>query len=343
MVASFDRGHTEIECLIVNAVHNAGARVKQIDLQGMVQDGRIKLIASLRLVTAQGDECKVQLQHEQIEQLIDDSLESQGYKTTALERVYFGNPDGSRPDWFQPVGCKFWVNLAAKPARRKRGVLPPGEPAELPGLMGIDVSHWQGRPDWARLREAGVEYAFIKASEGGDFVDEEFAANFRRANENGVLRGAYHFFRPKTSVERQLDNFLRVMGPLSPGALPPVLDVEDPRLWRGISKRKAANLCVDFLEGLRQRLGANIKPIIYMSTSFSLGVLGEDERLSQYTLWVADYSSPSFPRQPRVPQPWATWNFWQYTEKGRVPGITGDVDINRFNGDRAALEALLVR
>lgn len=69
-------------------------------------------------------------------------------------------------------------------------------------------------------------------------------------------------------------------------------------------------------------------------------VLGSDARLKNHPLWVAHYTSAA---KPRIPAPWSFWTFWQYTDRGRVAGIAGGVDINRFNGDRGRLEALLIQ
>lgn len=206
---------------------------------------------------------------------------------------------------------------------------------------GIDVSHWNEIVDWTKVKQAGVEFIFIKASEGVGFKDPNFALNWRRAKEHGILRGAYHYFKPRARLEGQIDNFVSVIGAAQTGDLPPVLDVEDPPQWRGISKRRAADLCISFLEGVRRRLGERVHPILYASSFFPGDVLGADLRLASYKNWTADYSSP-FPDRPRVAAPWQTWEFWQFTDKGAVAGIKGDVDVNRFNGDRARLHSLLI-
>lgn len=205
---------------------------------------------------------------------------------------------------------------------------------------GIDISHHNGRIDWARAAEAGVGFAFMKATEGASFVDSTFKRNFAEAKANGILAGAYHFFQPKVSVERQVENFCKTFGAAKNGDLPPVLDVEDGSLWTGISKKKATDLVIAWIDGVRAKLGSHVNPIVYASSSFVGDVLGSDVRLRNHPLWVAHYTSAS---SPRVPKPWSFWTFWQYTERGRVAGISGNVDINRFNGDRGRLEAMLMR
>ncbi len=215
----------------------------------------------------------------------------------------------------------------------------------LPGVWGIDVSHWQDQIDWARVKQEGPDFAFLKATEGGDIVDATYARNWKETKDKGILRGPYHFFRPRTNLQTQIDNFSRVIeaNGIGVGDLPPVLDAEEPKLWKGIGKKAAADLCVGFLEGVKKNLGLRVPLIIYMSSSFSEEILGADPRLKQNILWVADYTPP-VPGQPRVPKPWDSWDFYQFTEHGTMPGINGkDVDINRFNGDRSRLQSLLIR
>ena len=60
-------------------------------------------------------------------------------------------------------------------------------------VHGIDVSKYQGNIDWAAVRDSGVQFAWIKSTEGGDRIDSKFQANFEEAKEAGVPRGAYHF------------------------------------------------------------------------------------------------------------------------------------------------------
>jgi lysozyme len=96
---------------------------------------------------------------------------------------------------------------------------------ELYPLQGIDVSHHQGSIDWARLPGQGVDFAYIKASEGGDHRDSAFAANWAGAGRVGILHGAYHFFTFCRSGADQAANFIATV-PIDPTALPPAVDLE---------------------------------------------------------------------------------------------------------------------
>lgn len=210
--------------------------------------------------------------------------------------------------------------------------------AHVNRVLGVDVSHHQNTIDWARVRRAGYEFAYFKATEGGNFVDKQFITNWAAARKAGVVRGAYHFFRPKVAVRTQVDNFVKTVGSITSGDLPPVLDVEVPSDWAGISKKRAVAMILEWLTAVEARLG--MRPVLYLSPSFARDVLEPDPRLASYVLWLAHYTSdPS----PNVPAPWRAWTFWQYSETGKVPGIAGNVDMDRFNGTRAQLDSIVRR
>ena len=207
--------------------------------------------------------------------------------------------------------------------------LPTGPgPASGP-LPGIDVSHWQGEIGWDAVADGGVEFAFIKATEGGDYTDPRFTANWAGARRAGALRGAYHFFRPQTDAMAQAAHFLRTV-PLAPGDLPPVLDVE---VTDGRSLDAVAAGVRTWLQEVERATGR--RPILYTRASFWTAQMGEG--FGGYPLWVAHYGVAS----PNVPAGWSGWTFWQHSDAGRVEGISGGVDLDWFNGDREALEAFV--
>lgn len=189
--------------------------------------------------------------------------------------------------------------------------------------IGIDVSKWQGAIDWTRVAAAGIQFAFIRAS-NGDSIDPRFVENWRGATAAGVIPGAYHYFEcPGADVDVQVDTFLdqlyEVWVPGEPG-LPPVLDAEEGRPNATIIHRwlllveSATDLC----------------PWIYTNANWwtnSSGI-GPDERFERYPLWVSHWHA----KTPRIPQPWTDYIAWQHTNVGRVDGISTNVDINVFNG-----------
>lgn len=207
---------------------------------------------------------------------------------------------------------------------------------ELPNgysIHGIDVSRYQDVIAWEAVRDMQVNhvkigFAIIKATEGIEMRDPFFKRNWKQAEKAGLVRGAYHFFHPGKSVDRQISNFKKTVT-LKPGDLPPVLDVE---VSSGLSKKKVRQQVKRWLNAMEAAYG--VKPIIYTYASFY-----EDYfrgYLDDYPLWVAHYFQPA---QPRVGRP---WNFWQYHDGGRVDGIINKVDLNVFNGDSAAFRSLLL-
>lgn len=210
----------------------------------------------------------------------------------------------------------------------------PAEPIQAPSvprdgkiLTGVDVSGWQDEVDWQRLKENGVEYAYLKSTEGRTFVDPTYEVNRRNARKAGVITGAYHFFRPATPVLDQVDNFMKVVGTVESDDLPPALDLEDPSLWRGYSHAEKLEMVLKWLQEVEKRTG--VRPIIYASPSFVESVLGSAPELASYKLWLAHYTSAE---APSLPKPFSDWLMWQYSEKGRLPGVVGNVDLNRFRG-----------
>lgn len=207
-------------------------------------------------------------------------------------------------------------------------------------LFGIDVSHHQGVISWDRVAAAGVKYAFLKATEASSYKDDRFKINRAECAKNGIPCGGYHFYRPQVRDQaKQLSNFVSMIGSMQDGELPPVLDLEVPESWRNLSLNQRVKIVRQWLDGVEDALSA--RPIIYLSSSFAGDVLNSERFLLNYKLWVANYGRSS----PRVPEPWKSgpgWTFWQYSETGRVQGVNDRfVDLNWFNGDASALQALL--
>lgn len=199
-------------------------------------------------------------------------------------------------------------------------------------VHGIDISHYQGDIQWKMLEQTRqgqfpIEFIFMKATEGGDYADDRFKANFDSARAHGFLRGAYHFYNPKTDPNRQADFFIRSVK-LEPGDLPPVLDIE--KKSRDIKKLQA-DLRI-WLKKVEKHYG--VKPIIYASYKFKTRYLN-DSVFNTYPYWIAHYYVDSVQYQGR-------WEFWQHTDVGTLPGIDENVDLNVFNGRSADLKKLLL-
>ena len=181
-------------------------------------------------------------------------------------------------------------------------------------VYGIDVSHHQGRIDWARVAADDIKFAYIKASEGGDFTDSQFALNWQNSERAGVPRGAYHFFTLCRPGEVQARHFLRVAPP-DPAALPPALDLEFggncARRPSVAVIRQEVRAFLDIVEKAWRR-----PVLLYVLDSFD-----RRYRISatfERPLWRRSLSRPAD----------SDWTVWQLHGFARVGGITGRVDLN---------------
>lgn len=202
------------------------------------------------------------------------------------------------------------------------------------GIHGIDVSHHQQRIDWDKLsattiQDRPISFAIIKATEGGSHKDRLFDYNFARAEEVGMIRGAYHYFKPNISGKKQAQFFLRV-APLEEGDLPPVVDVEEIGQLSVAQLQAELKSCLDILE---ERYYA--KPIIYTGLKFKQRYLNS-KTFDKYPLWLAHYYVKEMKYQGK-------WRFWQHTDRGRLPGIRGKVDLNVYNGSMYDLKQLTIK
>jgi lysozyme len=191
-------------------------------------------------------------------------------------------------------------------------------------IKGIDVAYHEGNINWATVKNAGYHFAFIRVSDGANFQDPKFATNWNAAKQAGVVRGAYQFFRPSQSVTAQANLLLSMMGPLEPGDLPPVIDVEDTG---GLSPATVAQKVAQWISIVEPAIGR--KPIIYAGKYFWQDNVAS-AAFASYPLWHAQYTTASC---PNIANQWSDWAFWQYTDAGNVPGIPDDLtDLNYFNG-----------
>ena len=195
---------------------------------------------------------------------------------------------------------------------------------------GIDVSHYQGVIDWAKVKNAGLKFAFTKATQGKSEVDPTFHTNWAEIKTAGLVRGAYHFFNPDIDAAAQADHFIATVQ-LEPGDLPPVLDIE---VTDGVTQAGIEDGIRVWLEKIAEVYG--VQPIIYSALPFVKTVWAEG--FSMYPLWIADDTRST----PAPPGDSETWTFWQYTQKGAIPGLNGDVDRDIYQGTEVGWRQLLI-
>jgi lysozyme len=210
-------------------------------------------------------------------------------------------------------------------------------------VEGVDLSDGQGAIDWAKVRAAGVRFGIVKATQGTYNTQTRFAANWSGMKAAGVIRGAYHFFDPTEDGVAQAKHFVAVMGALSAGDLPPMLDIECPDGdnnclgWSGATGAAPAatirQRMMDFLNYVQSATGR--KPLIYTFGSYFSSNGVSTTSLQGYPLNIA---YPTTSNCFNVPSPWTSATMWQYSWTGTVSGIPGQVDRDRFLGDINALE-----
>ncbi|QEG37159.1 glycoside hydrolase family 25 protein [Bythopirellula goksoeyrii] len=219
-------------------------------------------------------------------------------------------------------------------------------------IQGIDVSHWQGNINWASVKNAGVEFAFTKATEGVDFIDVRYSQNMAGASAAGVMIGPYHFARPDSFENDPLDaaneanDFVDAIQAYyqSPGLfLRPVLDVERlpdaHQIPIGTTQKSFLSQWIrNFNAVVETRLG--FTAMIYSNSNYAINYFESD--IAQYDFWLANwnYTPPSTPPSS-LSGVWNDWDFWQWTDSWSVPGIAGPVDGDVFEGSMADLMQFL--
>ncbi|PWV90274.1 GH25 family lysozyme M1 (1,4-beta-N-acetylmuramidase) [Paenibacillus cellulosilyticus] len=182
----------------------------------------------------------------------------------------------------------------------------------------IDVSHHQGAIDWVSVKADGVQGAFIKASEGRTGVDTKFSTNAKAAVAAGVKVGFYHYAHPENnSALVEAAKFADTVKGYA-ADFPHVLDVEGDAASVGGGKLSA--WCVAWLQEVERLTGH--PTMIYTGASFAKSYLGN--QLASYPLWIAHYGVST----PMANSTWDKWSVFQYTDVGKVKGISGNVDTN---------------
>ncbi|MGI6223187.1 MAG: glycoside hydrolase family 25 protein [Prevotella sp.] len=184
-------------------------------------------------------------------------------------------------------------------------------------VHGIDVSRYQGKIDWQTVATDNVvSFVYIKATEGSGHIDSRFSENFKGAREAGLRVGAYHFLSRKSSMRDQFENF-RSHVPISKIDLLPMVDIEDSGV-KGWSAKQIQDSLQVFCDLVKDYYGK--LPIIYTYSHFYNTYLYE--HFHNYYLFIANYDH--YPDIKGAGQ----HNIWQKSERGRVKGIDGYVDLD---------------
>lgn len=186
---------------------------------------------------------------------------------------------------------------------------------------GIDVSGWQGKIDFSQVKNSGIDFVYIKSSEGQNTVDSYFLRNYEEARSNGLNIGFYHYVRARTTEEAILEaeHFANTIA----GTVPTCKLAMDFENFGNLSISEINEISKVFLERVQEL--TNKEMIIYSNTA-SARTIFSWELANEYPLWVAQY----YVNNPSDNGKWSVWEGFQYTDRGTVPGINGYVDRDRF-------------
>ncbi|HEX2834996.1 MAG TPA: glycoside hydrolase family 25 protein [Thermoanaerobaculia bacterium] len=189
----------------------------------------------------------------------------------------------------------------------------------------IDISHFQGTPDFDKVKASGVAGVIHKATQGIKSSDSTFAAAKKSIPAAGLLLGAYHFGTGDGTGAQQAQWFLDTTEPDAKTLC--VIDFEPNPSGTSMNLTQL----IDWIDTVAEKTGR--KPVVYGGKSLLFSSVGAstNDTLAKCALWVAQYTSAAQPSS--IPtQIWPQWTLWQYTESGSVDGITTAVDRDRFNG-----------
>ena len=200
-------------------------------------------------------------------------------------------------------------------------------------VEGVDVSEFQGSINWTSVHNSGRDFAITRVSDGTGHLDPTFKANWAGIKAAGMVRGVYQFIEGTESGTAQADLLLQQVGTLEAGDLPPMADVE---VLDGASGSELVSTVAAWVAEIKAKTGRT--PMIYTAPGFWNGLPNTGQFASE-VLVVANWQVSC----PDTPTPWTSWKFWQYDDGQTtpdVPGISGAVDKDKFNGSLAQLQAI---
>lgn len=218
------------------------------------------------------------------------------------------------------IGAAWWA------WHRYKTTPPNVDPSRFP-VRGIDISWHNDYSNYRAIADAGYEFVFLKATEGGDYRDSNFALNYDKASHAGLKVGAYHYFRFDRDGVEQAMNLLKVIGKrkLDLGI---AVDVED----QGNAKNVPMDSIMFRLHRMVEYLNMRGHRVLFYSNRAGYEkYLYKDFR--GFPLWICSFSEDNANQDD--------WDFWQFNHHGKVPGVRGDVDINVFKGSRREWEEFL--
>ena len=210
---------------------------------------------------------------------------------------------------------------------------PTPNPTGTPTVIdGIDVSYHQGTVNWSQVAAAGKRFAFVRATAGTLTADTAYWTNRSGARAAGLAVGSYHYANPDSAfndASNEAGWFLR-NSMITSGDLVPVLDLE---VSNGLDPASLTAWAQTWLSQVSATTG--VRPIIYTNPNFWSSSMANTDwfaRNGYPVLWIAHWTTATAPIVPAGGWGGSGWTFWQHSGTGTVPGIVGQVDLDRFNG-----------
>jgi lysozyme len=217
-------------------------------------------------------------------------------------------------------------------------------------LLGIDVSHYQGGITWSSVHGDGVAYAFAKAVEGTGYTDPNFSSYASGAKGAGLQFGAYDFVHPESGCpSAEVNHFWAVAGGKITADGKSVYPMNDLEVFSGVACGEGSytGWCNDWSVDVKSHTANFLHPVIYISACNCVHL----STAITLSAWIADYNGQNL----YTGNPWSTccsydrwgstscnantWTYWQVSSTGRISGISGNVDLDAYNGTLAELKS----
>ena len=196
-------------------------------------------------------------------------------------------------------------------------------PSDNDLYKGIDVSEWQGNIDFRKVKKAGIEIVYIRAGQGFSYKDSKFERNYEEAKKNGLKIGVYHYMTARTTKEAK-DQAKFFISLICEKEIDCKLAM-DFESFGNLSNREINEIALAYIKEV-ERLSK--KEVIVYSNTYNAKYVFSKE-LAKYPLWVAQYGLS----EPQDNGKWSSWEGFQYSSSGRVDGINGNVDLDRYTKD----------
>ncbi len=318
--------------LILNKINNDSKEAEEIvpEETEVIEEGRLYTQEEVNEIIENSSIAAAAAAREEVKQEIRESYQSGQSLINSLRSIYpeyVIYADQGRYNFYEitdelpPLGINQDSLVSAE-----KGEMQYVLNGETVSHKGIDVSKFQGKIDWQKVPEDGVEYAMIRLGirgygTGAIVIDDTFENNIKGALDNEVEVGVYFYTQAITKDEaiEEANTVIQAIKDYNV-TYPVVLDIEDPNdseaRTANLTPQERTDIAIAFLEKIKE---AGYKPMIYGNLKSYFGML-EINRLKDYDLWFAYYdSSIYFPYKIKM---------WQYTESGTVNGINGNVDLN---------------